>query len=503
MFKRFLCCLCCVLMAVLPAASMAEAAFTMAGYDGEESSHDWNTNAFFTRMQERTGISFTFAQFNKEADWQKAKEAMFAEDGQLPDVLFKAALTTPELIRYTESGQLIDLKPLLEENAPNLWALLQQNPDWLEAITLPSGKIGALPTIQEIGPQNGMWINQSWLDKFNLEMPTDMESLRNVLTAFRDRDPNGNGKKDEVPMAFMGPWELKFFSHAWGVAANDYNIYLDETGKVQFWPADSRFIDMVKTLHEFFAEGLLDPDGFVTVDTLRRITDDKADQIYGAMFAPTPLNLVTYDMAEAFVTMEPFVYEGRQVYRDLFGHITRGTFAITSACADPAALLRWVDVLYTQEGAVEAMVGVEDVDYEVKSTGKWDWAGGMSNMDVSKLSQLSVYDTGNMPWIFPREFYNNYTDESVRRVNLEMEKAAEHAVEPFPTSYTLTEAETAEVLAIQNGLGRYVDEMLARFVLGEVEINEETAAQFQEGLKERGMDDMVAFWQRIADRIQE
>ena len=148
MFKRFLCCLCCVLMAVLPVASMAEASFTMAGYDGEDSSHDWNTNAFFTRMQERTGISFTFAQYNKEADWQKAKEAMFAEGGQLPDVLFKASLTTPELIRYTESGQLIDLKPLLEENAPNLWALLQQNPEWLKAITLPSGKIGALPSIQ-------------------------------------------------------------------------------------------------------------------------------------------------------------------------------------------------------------------------------------------------------------------------------------------------------------------------------------------------------------------
>ena len=118
MFKRILCCLCCVLMAVLPVASMAEASFTMAGYDGEDSSHDWNNNGFFTRMQERTGVSFTFAQYNKESDWQKAKDAMFAEGGQLPDVLFKAALTTSELIRYTESGQLIDLKPLLEETHP-------------------------------------------------------------------------------------------------------------------------------------------------------------------------------------------------------------------------------------------------------------------------------------------------------------------------------------------------------------------------------------------------
>jgi len=503
MFKRILCCLCCVLMAVLPVVSMAEASFTMAGYDGEDSSHDWNSNGFFTRMQERTGISFTFAQYNKETEWQQAKDAMFAEGGQLPDVLFKAALTTSELIRYTESGQLIDLKPLLEENAPNLWALLQANPDWLKAITLPNGKIGALPAIQEIGPPNGMWINQKWLDKLYLDMPTDMDSLRAVLTAFRDRDPNGNGKQDEVPMAFMGPWELKFFSHAWGVAANDYNIYLDENGKVQFWPADERFMDMAETLRGFYADGLLDPDGFITADTLRRITDDDADQIYGAMFAPTPMNLVTYDMGSEFVTMDPFVYEGKQIYRELFGQVTRGAFAITSACSDPAALLRWVDVLYTQEGAIEAMVGIEGVDYEVKSSGRWDWAGGINSMDMTKLDQLSIYDSGNMPWIFPREFYNNYADDSVRSVNLEMEKAAQYTVEPFPTSYTLTDEESAEVVSIQMELGRYVDEMLARFVLGEVEISEETAAQFHQGLKDRGMDDMVAFWQEIADRIQD
>ena len=49
-------------------------------------------------------------------------------------------------------------------------------------------------------------------------------------------------------------------------------------------------------------------------------------------------------------------------------------------------------------------------------------------------------------------------------------------------------------------LGRYVDETLARMVLGEVEINDETKAAFLDGLTERGVDDMIAFWQQIAQR---
>ena len=499
MLRRMLCLLCCALL-LLPALGMAEdGAFVMAGFNGEDSTHDWNTNQFFVRMQERTGLTFTFQQYNKESDWTKAKNAMFADGADMPDVLFKAALTTQELISLTDSGKLIDLAPLLPEHAPNLWQLLQENPDWLKAITLPSGKIGALPGIQPSAPQNAMWINKSWLDKLKLDMPADLDSLKAVLTAFRDRDPNGNGKQDEVPMMFLGPWELKFFAHAFGVVANDYNIYLDEAGAVHYWPMEDSFIELARTLRDFYAEGLLDPSGFVTADTLRRVTDDEATITYGAMFAPTPVNLLPYDAAMDYVMLEPLVYEGKQVYRDLFGQITRGTFAITSACEEPAALLRWVDVLYTEEGAIEAMVGIQDEDYEFDEDGLWEWVGGVESMSMEKLTALSVYDTGEMPWCFPKAFYDRYADEDVRRINAEMDRLNELAVKPFPT-YTLTAEETQYVMGIQQKLGTYVDESLARFVLGEVDITDETVAQFRQGLSDRGMDDVTAFWQEVAQR---
>ena len=104
MLQRILCCLLCLLLAAAPAAS-AETTFAMAGFDGENSTHDWNTNRFFTRMEARTGVSFTFQQYTSRKEWQAAKDAMFAPGGPLPDVLFKAALSTPEMIRYSESGQ--------------------------------------------------------------------------------------------------------------------------------------------------------------------------------------------------------------------------------------------------------------------------------------------------------------------------------------------------------------------------------------------------------------
>ncbi len=161
-----------------------------------------------------------------------------------------------------------------------------------------------------------------------------------VLTAFKTGDPNQNGKTDEIPLAFLGPWDLKFLSHAVGLVANDYNIYLDESGTVRFMPDEDGYVDLLQKLSALNAAGLTDPDGFTTADSLRMVTDDDADVTYGVLFGPNPMNLLPYTLGEQYELLEPLTYEGKQVYRDLGGSVMRGAFAITSACDDPARCFR-------------------------------------------------------------------------------------------------------------------------------------------------------------------
>lgn len=49
------------------------------------------------------------------------------------------------------------------------------------------------------------------------------------------------------------------------------------------------------------------------------------------------------------------------------------------------------------------------------------------------------------------------------------------------------------------GLGPYVDETLARVVLGEMDADE--AQTFLDGLYERGMQEMIDLWQSVAVRL--
>ena len=501
MFRKLL--LMLMILVLLPGLCLAEGdapSFAMAGFDGQNSNRDWATNQFFTRMEERTGVSFTFQQYKKNDEWQAAKDAMFADGGQMPDVLFKANLSSDELIRYTDSGKLIDLSPLLPQYAPNFWAIMEEHPQWLDAITLPNGKIGALPSIQTESGQNILWINKTWLDNLGLAMPTDFASLREVLIAFRDMDPNMNGKNDEVPLSFLGPWDLKFFSHAYGVVANDYNLYVDDAGQVHYWADEDSFFQLAGALRDLYAEGLLDQNGFYTNDYLRRSPNDDKPSTYGMFFAPTPLSLLTYKQSADYVPLPPFAFDGRQVYRDLYGALGRGAFAITSACADPAAMLSWVDCLYTEEGAIEAMLGTKDVNYTIDENGFWDWKGAMDTQITSmELQMITIYDTGNMPWMFPQEFYSHYADEGVRRLTTETYNYAVYLKRPFPY-YTLTLEESAQIQPLQNRLGRFLDENIASFILGEKELTDENIAAFRQSLRDLGMETMLNIWQPIADR---
>ena len=77
MFKRLLCILAAVL---IPCAALAE--YTMAGYDEANTYRTWSTNKFFSRMEELTGVKFTYQQYTKAEDWEKAKAAMQADSAR-------------------------------------------------------------------------------------------------------------------------------------------------------------------------------------------------------------------------------------------------------------------------------------------------------------------------------------------------------------------------------------------------------------------------------------
>ncbi len=470
--------------------------FILEGFDGENSSRNWDTNLFFERMEEKTGVSFQFREYTNYTKWQERKHAI--EDGEdLPDVLFKAELNVSEIRDMYEAGVLADLKPYLEEFAPDLWRLLQENPDYLKAVSMPDGAIPALPSVNTLQNNDVPWINTSWLKRVKMETPGNAEELTEVLRAFRDMDPNGNGKKDEIPLTFIGMWELRFLGHAFGIADNDYYISVTD-GKVTSSLATDRNRAFLTWLHELWEENLLDHNGFTTTDTLRQITDEKATIPYGVILSSSPLTVVPAAALRNYSLLLPMEYDGKQVYRDLTGDLVRGTFALTSRCKEPEKMIRWVNALYTEEGALMAEYGLEGKEYSFREDGLWEWNEDLSTIADYILPANTIGTGAAFPGITPVDFQTKYSDEEARKNIVELTELKKYTVLPMP-AVTLTKEDEKKISAIQTELSMYAETEMARFVTGDIPLNDEEWDSFCAGVEGKGLNEMIAIWQKYVE----
>ena len=131
--------------------------------------------------------------------------------GELPDAIFDAGYTDYDLLKLAKDGTIIPLEDLIEKYMPNSKKVLEKAPEYKSMITAPDGHIYSFPWIEELGSgkesihsvNDFPWINMEWLNKLGLKMPTTTEELKQVLIAFKTKDPNGNGKADEIPTVLI------------------------------------------------------------------------------------------------------------------------------------------------------------------------------------------------------------------------------------------------------------------------------------------------------------
>ncbi|GLC79721.1 extracellular solute-binding protein [Lacrimispora brassicae] len=120
--------------------------------------------------------------------------------GEMPDVLVVG--TSSDLAKYVEGGIIAELPvETIREKAPNFAKCADENNDGtLWSSMIYKGKNYGVANPMSVVPMAMFW-NQNWLDKLGLEVPETLEEYEEVLTAFVEQDPDGNGKKDTAGMA--------------------------------------------------------------------------------------------------------------------------------------------------------------------------------------------------------------------------------------------------------------------------------------------------------------
>jgi putative aldouronate transport system substrate-binding protein len=230
-------------------------------------SNSWMEKDCVQRAITDTGLNFEFIEISAAA-WAEQIGVTLA-GGDLPDVIVGSI---NNFAAYTESFLALD--GLLEEYAPNLTAYFAERPDIRIACELEDGHLYSLPLYNQNGyysHNNRYAINQEWLDRVKMEIPTTHEELYAVMKAFKEQDANGNGDpNDEIPFTFSGgtanaldynSYGLNFLFNCFGITSLNY-IQVED-GIVSFAPTSDKYREFLEFTSKLYSEGLIDPDGFV------------------------------------------------------------------------------------------------------------------------------------------------------------------------------------------------------------------------------------------------
>ena len=195
------------------------------------------------------------------------KAVILANPEDMPDMWF-ASISDSDIVM--NEGAFLDMTDLIEEYAPNIQTMFEEEPATRALATYPDGGIYSLPQVRPHMPQSFavMMINQTWLDNLGLEMPTNLDELEEVLIAFRDNDVNGNGDpNDEIPLDWNAGrgsnFPISALCGAWGLVEDcSGDMVTVNDGKVDFLWATEAYKNLQNYLHKLWDEGVINPEVF-------------------------------------------------------------------------------------------------------------------------------------------------------------------------------------------------------------------------------------------------
>lgn len=463
---------------------------------------DWNDMPVLKEMEKLTGIKFTY-QLTPIDSFATKKNLVFAS-GDLPDVFFAADLKPSEQVTYGSQGVLIPLEKYIDEGyAPNLKKIFDEHPEIRQSFTTPDGHIYALPFIDlaAVWYRGPMWYNGKFLKALNMiELPKTTDELYTYLKRVREEDPNGNGKKDEVPLTSVKLDDLRmFFLGFWGMYSE--TIYVDNDGKVHYSPADEGYKEYLTFLNRLWNEDLLDHETFSQTDEQKK-AKGKNNQV--ALFSDYyPYFTLGEEPSEDNPLMTPVSsdIQGTPVYGKHPGISTNGTFAITNKDPNPEATMRWIDYLYSYDGATLFGQGPENLlwKYTNKEAHEKEWLPVPGGKDREDYRGTITPNYGILtPGINSSEVsigLRSDFDEWIDKENTE--KLVPIGRSPFPNVY-LTNDEQTEASALLSDLDTYVKQMEARFVTGQEPLSNWN--KYTDQLKKMGVDRYIELYQAAYDR---
>jgi len=380
---------------------------------------NYDTNPLTVWLEKVTGVDITFRTFMGSGnDVSTQWSLMFTGGEEMPDLLFARDEGNARRSEYLEAGYLLNVAGYYMTDSyyftqafetccgddPEMYAIMLNN-IYNYAANQQTGQVYGFVDVENTPTDTvhvETMINVQWLEKLGLQKPTTIEELYDVLVAFRDKDPNGNGRKDEVPMMGLmhtkGEGVDRYIINAFIQYAADRKVMIED-GKAFSFHNQDEYRQALIFMNKLVKEGLLSE---------LAITGTRTDMMNMLNFKGGPFP-ATVGICSAWITADYqeqseaiHVYEPLPALKDATGRggyslfdapNTQTGYVLTSSCENPQLAWRLLDYMHSPEGYLHQRWGEEGVDWDfIENTEYKDMAEG--NGIYGGTARFVLYNRG-------------------------------------------------------------------------------------------------------------
>ena len=458
----------------------------------------------FKELEKRTGvkINWLYPPVGQETDNFNLR----VNSDELPHVFRTPPNYPGGYQKAVEDGIYMSLTKYYDEGLmPNIKWLRENNSEINRDIITDDGGMVYWPMIDIVPshPWSGLWVREDWCEELGLELPKTIDDWTNMLTKMKEA-------KDINPLAInLTQWYGVQTNYAFAASYDVAYEWYQKDGEALYGPAQPEFESFLKTLHQWYQDGLIDAD-FVSRDTDSYNSNIANEQIGACGLAygefgqiKTTAQVSNPDFKLTPVVM-PTSYEGQIIHLHQNNSTVRGDREFFTTRLEDEGLaevaVRWKDYWYSQDGGDLMSYGPEGVSYEWQEDGEYKWTYPRldNEEDLDFWTVYPLFKVHNWGYLRNSAAYVFHPE-----VLLSIETwGSQDASWNIPDNLSLTAAEATELNDIMVNITTLRDEMVPKFIMGQEPLSKyaDFVTQIQGMNLERATEIQTAALKRYFDR---
>lgn len=414
-------------------------------------------------------------------------------------------------------GIIISLNDAMKDGkTPNLSQVLDENDEINRSVRTAEGLYYCFPCLRGTTYvdnnclfTSGFYMRGDILKELELDIPETISEWDTVLRAVKAAYP------EMIPFGTRTEWMNQIFCPGYD---NFWDYYVED-GEVKNGLVEDSHYEYLQTMTAWYADGLIDPD---------YLTHTKAGDMRGAMAAGNVF--ATYDAcgggasaiipallesgaiqdeSDIVTTMPVCSTKGENAkFSKMNGLYDASTAsaAITVDCKNVDAALWLLDWFYSDEGRMLNCFGIEGESYNMVDGYPTFTDAVLHNADGLTVAQaLANYCRAQLsgPAIQDVRVNEQYYSYTAQVIGMNIWTKTDYGMYMYPAGAAIASSDADDFATITNNMKTYREEMEAKWITGQIELTDESWAEYVAQMQAYGIDRAIEYKQAAYDAFTE